>query len=90
MTATEWVEEIRGALNAQADRSTADFRKVRRGFSKRLKDADAELVLEVALGLVALGQPYRWAAYELVHYHRPALETLNAAMSSGRRNGRLA
>ncbi|MFW6096957.1 MAG: DNA alkylation repair protein [Chloroflexota bacterium] len=80
MTATEWVEEIQDALDAQEDRSTANLRKVRRGFSKRLIDADAELVLKVALRLVKMGQPYRWVAYELVHYHRPALEALDAAL----------
>lgn len=80
MNAAELVKEIRQTMDAHEDRSTAGLRRVRRSFSKRLKNEDARLVLDVALGLVALGQPYRWVGYELVHYHRPALEALDAAM----------
>lgn len=80
MTALELVEEIRDALDEQEDRSTANLRKVRRGFSRQLEVADTELVLDVALGLVALGQPYRWVGYELVHYHSHALVALDVAM----------
>lgn len=74
------VQEIVDALDAQEDRSTASLREVRRVFSRRLKDADAKLVLDVALSLVPLGQPYRWIGYELVHYHRPALQALDEIM----------
>lgn len=76
-----WIEEIQAAVEAQTDRSTAHLRQVRRSFSKRLKDIDAQSMLDLALALVALGPwVYRWYAYELVHYHRPALRSLDAAM----------
>lgn len=77
----EWVEEIQATVEAQTDRSTAHLRQVRRSFSKQLKDIDAQSMLDLALALVALGPwVYRWYAYELVHYHRPALQALDAAM----------
>lgn len=79
MNVAELVKEIRQTMDAQEDRSTAGLRRVRQSFSKRFKNEDARLVLDVALGLVPLGQPYRWVGYELVHYHRPALESLDAA-----------
>lgn len=77
----KWVKEIRDAVEAQTDRSTAQLRQVRRSFTKQLKDIDAEAMLDLGLALVALGPwVYRWYAYELIHYHRPALQALDAEM----------
>lgn len=77
----KWVKEIRDAVEAQTDRSTAQLRQVRRSFTKQLKDIDAEAMLDLALALVTLGPwVYRWYAYELIHYHRPALQALDAEM----------
>ncbi len=52
-------------------------RPIRREFSKRIASARPEQVLEFAERLIALD--LRIWAYEVVHYHRPTLRTLDAA-----------
>ena len=76
-----WIGEIQSAVTAQTDRSTANLRAVRRSFNKRLKDADPEFILDLALALIVLGPwVYRWYAYELIHYHRPTLQRLDESL----------
>jgi 3-methyladenine DNA glycosylase AlkD len=69
-------EEIRTVFSALPDSSVPSVRPVRREFSKRLARVNAQQVIELALGL--LDEPgIRWMAYELVHYHQPALASLD-------------
>jgi len=80
-TQGQLVEEIQAAVAAQEDRSTANLRRVRQSFSARLKDAEPAAVLALARELIALGPwVYRWYAYELIHFHRPTLQMLDAAL----------
>lgn len=73
------VQEIQAALAANDERSTDGFRRVRRQFSRQLKDQPPDFILPVAESLIALGPwLYRWFAYELIHFHRPTLRTLDA------------
>ena len=67
-------------LRALPELKTEGIRRVRRGFTKRLADSPPHLMIGLAEELIA--QPnlvYRIVAYELIHYHRPALRSLKAA-----------
>jgi 3-methyladenine DNA glycosylase AlkD len=58
--------------------NTPNARRVRRKYSKTLKNAASEFVLEVARELFRMpGQ--RWAAYEILAAHEPALRSLGEA-----------
>lgn len=73
------VDEIEGALAAQTDRRTDNLRRVRREYSQRLKGLAPELMVDLAQRLVDRGPwTLRWFGYELVHYHRPTLLSLDA------------
>jgi 3-methyladenine DNA glycosylase AlkD len=70
-------EEIRTRISALPDSSVPSVRPVRREFSRRLARAEPQKVINLALAL--LDEPgLRWVAYELVHYHLPALASLDA------------
>ena len=63
------------------DANTPTIRKVRRRYSRLLKKAPAELVVEVARDLLRTRQHrYRFVAYELVFHHEAALASLDAEM----------
>ncbi|MDQ2938100.1 MAG: DNA alkylation repair protein [Acidobacteriota bacterium] len=59
--------------------NTSAIRNVRRQFSKRMANAEPQLVLELALRLIDLpGFEFRFIAYELVQQHRAAFSHLDA------------
>ncbi|MEK6574655.1 MAG: DNA alkylation repair protein [Chloroflexota bacterium] len=71
--------EITSRLRALPNRKTATVRGLRREYSHQLKDADPKTVLATALQLLNESEfDCRFIAYELVHYHRPALRSLRA------------
>lgn len=57
---------------------TADIRRVRQGWSKRLKGEPGVEVLAIAKALNVETRS-RWVAYELVRFHPGAFKTLNEA-----------
>ncbi|MEP6911315.1 MAG: DNA alkylation repair protein [bacterium] len=72
--------EIEAQVQALPELKTRDVRGVRRDFSKRLQNADAGFVCEIALTL--LQRPafeFRFIAYELVQHHPATLASLNKA-----------
>ena len=72
-------DEIDMRMRALPTLNTENVRALRREFSKRLTNASARQVLDLALGLLEHGAfEYRFAAYELVCHHRPALQSLRA------------
>ncbi len=73
------VEAITTRINALASPTTANVRAVRKEFSEKIKKWHASDVLQVALSLIHAGEDYRWVAYELVHFHKPALKSLGRA-----------
>ncbi len=58
--------------------TTEAIRKVRQGFSRRLAEAPAQLVVALALQLVRRAAVPRFVGYELILYHRRALRSLKA------------
>lgn len=74
-------KEIEARVRALSDSSVSQVRSLRREFSKRLAQAEPDLVIKIALDL--LRRPafeYRFIAYELVQHHRSALAALDASM----------
>jgi 3-methyladenine DNA glycosylase AlkD len=58
---------------------TESVREVRRELSNKLKGASAQSVIDLALALLARQeQTTRFVAYELIHYHKKALESVKA------------
>jgi 3-methyladenine DNA glycosylase AlkD len=69
--------DVEAALRRLRGAPTARLRALRRETSRRVAAAAAGTVVRLALDLVAAGGiECRWVAYELVHYHRPALASL--------------
>jgi 3-methyladenine DNA glycosylase AlkD len=78
MDAHELAAEIVAGLCALTDRTTGSVRTFRRGYSKRLGKEAPRVVLDTALLL--LREPefvHRFVAYELITYHRAALNSLS-------------
>jgi 3-methyladenine DNA glycosylase AlkD len=73
MVAAEIVDDIRALPRL----NTAEIRRVRRRYSKRLIKASSDDVIELAHRLIALD--HRWVGYELVYYHRAARVSLGPA-----------
>ena len=70
--------QIVSSLAALTSPTTDAVREVRRGFSHRLAEAPAQLVVALALQLVRHAAVPRFVAYELILYHRQALRSLKA------------
>ena len=70
--------QIVSSLAALTSPTTDAVREVRRGFSHRLAEAPAQLVVASALQLVRHAAVPRFVAYELILYHRQALRSLKA------------
>ena len=75
------MEGIVARISALPDMQTESVRSVRRELSRELVDAKPATVLALALRLSQdhPEEPYRFVAYELVHFHPAALRALNAA-----------
>src|SRR5205807_9742847 len=72
------VAEIEARVKALPELKTQNVRKVRREFSKRLKDAGADLVFQIALAL--LQRPafeFRFIVYGLAQHHPATFSSLN-------------
>ena len=73
----ELAREIDARIRALPDPRTDSVRAVRREFSRRLSKAAPEAVIDLALVLIReYGR--RSVAHELVHHHRPALQSLGS------------
>jgi 3-methyladenine DNA glycosylase AlkD len=71
--------EIQTCVQSLRSPNTSAIRNVRRQFSKRLANAEPDLVVRLALNLIELPAfEFRFIAYELVQHHRQALSILNA------------
>ena len=70
-------QEFRGRIDELPVRKVPLIRPVRREFSKRIARAEPPQVLELARNMIALD--LRGWAYEVVHFHRPTLRSLDAA-----------
>lgn len=71
------IEEIQARVHALPELKTQAIRAVRREFSRQLKNASADMVLRLALGLLKLPAfEFRFFAYELVQHHGTALSSL--------------
>ena len=72
------ISQIKAEINNLDLKNTANVREVRRGFSKRLAQLDADFILSLANELRKTAN-LRWFGYELVRYHREAFESLNGS-----------
>jgi 3-methyladenine DNA glycosylase AlkD len=72
--------EIDERLRALPSRFTEPLRALRQQLSREIKERPAQEVVHLALALLRYPTlQHRFLAYELVHYHRPALASLGAA-----------
>lgn len=71
--------EITAHVSALPTQTTAAVRGLRREYSAKLKKEPAKAVVDVAVELVSKSDfLLRFIGYELVHYHRDALVSLNS------------
>jgi len=76
-TSDACTREIVRCVESLPAQTIAEVRQVRRNFSKRLNDSDAEFVVQIALKLIAKDRMLlRFVAYELVLHHRAASASL--------------
>lgn len=69
--------EIIAALDRVRGRPTATLRAMRKEFSKRISGVPPETVYKLAMKVFDQHDFLRrWLAYELIHYHKPALSSL--------------
>ena len=67
-------------LRALPSRFTEPLRALRQQLSREVAQRPAQEVVQLALALLRYPSlQHRFLAYELVHYHRPALASLGAA-----------
>ncbi len=76
-SASEMAATIVAECDSLPVRNTPNLRLVRRKYSHLLKEAQGELVLEIARELRQTGS-YRWFGYELVQAHPAAFKLLDA------------
>jgi 3-methyladenine DNA glycosylase AlkD len=73
----ELASEIDRRIQALPDTAAATVRTLRREYSKRVASYAANEVVGLALQLLKYATfTHQFIAYELVHYHRPALQSL--------------
>jgi 3-methyladenine DNA glycosylase AlkD len=68
-------DEILRLIRALDVPNTPNIRQIRKQYTDALRQADAELVLDMARALLARGE-HGWVAYELVHHHRAAMQRI--------------
>ena len=73
---TAFVKELKADVDALSPPTTARVRAVRKTYSSQIQNWIPEDVLAMAMNLIQTGEKYRWVAYELVHFHKPALKSL--------------
>lgn len=76
------VRDVASAIDAEICalplQNTPSVRAVRRRYSRSLRDADQELILDLARELIE-DYDHRWLAYELIRCHRAAFRGLREA-----------
>jgi hypothetical protein len=88
MWATHWdnLPAVRLLLSGGADgklknhapeKSTQPIRVLRRAYTHNLKAAKPAQILALAHQLIHLNDKLRWVAYELIHFHKPTLQSLD-------------
>jgi 3-methyladenine DNA glycosylase AlkD len=71
-------QEIRSRLGELPDANTATLRAMRREFSRSIKDATPDIVLQTTLLLLQeRTDRVRFVAYEIVSHHKPTLEKVD-------------
>ena len=65
-------------IRALEERNTPNVRAIRRDYSRRLRFADASLVVKIA-GELMERYGHRWVAYELIRDHEDAFRSLSEA-----------
>jgi 3-methyladenine DNA glycosylase AlkD len=73
--ATRLANTIDEEIRSLSKRNTPILRSVRRKYSRTLKDAPPELILQLATNLCKTDD-YRWIAYELIRGHQATFECL--------------
>jgi hypothetical protein len=68
--------EVQAQILAAEDRTVPTLRKVRRVLARHVKALEPADVVRLAKLLLSTPGVPRWLAYEVVHYHRPAMATL--------------
>ena len=76
MNIHDTLSDLERELAELPEKRTAPMRRVRRAFSRRLKQQPAALILALADEIVARGR-HRWIAYELVADHPRAFQSLD-------------
>ena len=77
-SAMEVASEIDAEIRALPLRNTPSQRAIRRKFSRKLRQANSEFILDLARGLLE-NYGYRWLAYELIRDHRAAFQRIGEA-----------
>jgi 3-methyladenine DNA glycosylase AlkD len=77
-SAKEVASEIDAEIRALSVRNTANGRAIRRKYSRMLKQASPEFILELARELLE-NYGYRWLPYELIQNHRAAFQSIGEA-----------
>lgn len=72
----ELVRQIISDIQSLETPNTSAVRTVRKEYTRRVRSAPPEYILELAFALIAAGEEFRWVAYELIHFHKPALHSL--------------
>lgn len=76
MNANQLLSELENEVEALPEKRVPTMRRVRRAFSRRLKDEPAALVIALADEMVARNYR-RWIGYELVANHPEAYQSLD-------------
>ncbi len=69
--------EFQARVECLTERKVPSIRPIRRDISRSVAKSPPEIVLDLAMRLIERG--FRGWAYEIVHYHRPTLHSLDAA-----------
>jgi 3-methyladenine DNA glycosylase AlkD len=77
-----FVNDLFLQVNALPVPSVPTIRPIRRELSRQVSGASPEVILSLALAILerslGAGEPdLRWVAYEIAHYHRPTLASLD-------------
>ena len=74
----EIASQIDAEIRALPERNTPSVRAVRRVYSRQLKQAEPEFVLDVAREILTT-YGHRWVAYELIRHHPAAFQRVGEA-----------
>jgi 3-methyladenine DNA glycosylase AlkD len=80
--AKEVASEIDAEISALPIRNTPSVRAIRRKYSRKLKQANPEFILDLA-GELLENYGCRWVAHELIQHHRAAFQNVGEAELEG-------